>query len=108
MKLSTVLAGKHFSFRDVKDVLAKANENKSGDTLADAENVTSRAPACRQKVGGVMQKPVTVQQYPDHENDHSADDRPIQRRHPLIYIYFHSRGQQRIHFSPLLKNITVI
>ena len=34
MKLSTVLAGKHFSFRDVKDVLAKANENKSGDTLA--------------------------------------------------------------------------
>ena len=34
MKLSTVLAGKIFTFQSVKDVLAKANEQKSGDTLA--------------------------------------------------------------------------
>lgn len=34
MRLSTVLAGKTFSFRSVKEVLAKANEEKSGDVLA--------------------------------------------------------------------------
>ncbi len=34
MKLSTVLAGKTFQFRSVKDVLAKASESKSGDILA--------------------------------------------------------------------------
>lgn len=34
MKLSTTLAGKHFSFKSVKEVLAKANEQKSGDVLA--------------------------------------------------------------------------
>ena len=34
MNLSTVLAGKKFSFRSVKEVLAKANEEKSGDILA--------------------------------------------------------------------------
>ncbi len=34
MKLSTLLFGKTYSFRDVKDVLAKANEEKSGDRLA--------------------------------------------------------------------------
>jgi len=34
MKLKTMLLGKTYSFRDVKDVLAKANELKSGDQLA--------------------------------------------------------------------------
>lgn len=34
MKLSTILAGRTFSFPSVKDVLAKANEEKSGDRLA--------------------------------------------------------------------------
>ena len=34
LKRSTVLAGKHFEFRSVKEVLAKANEEKSGDKLA--------------------------------------------------------------------------
>ncbi|MDR1266189.1 MAG: ethanolamine ammonia-lyase subunit EutB [Propionibacteriaceae bacterium] len=34
MKLKTTLLGKVYSFRDVKDVLAKANEEKSGDQLA--------------------------------------------------------------------------
>ena len=34
MNLNTKLFGEFFSFRDVKEVLAKANEIKSGDTLA--------------------------------------------------------------------------
>jgi ethanolamine ammonia-lyase large subunit len=34
LKLKTNLLGKAYAFRDVKDVLAKANELKSGDTLA--------------------------------------------------------------------------
>lgn len=34
MKLKTNLFGQTYSFRDVKDVLAKANEEKSGDMLA--------------------------------------------------------------------------
>ena len=34
MKLKTTLFGQTYSFRDVKDVLAKANEEKSGDMLA--------------------------------------------------------------------------
>ena len=34
MKLSTVLAGQSFQFGSVKEVLAKANEEKSGDVLA--------------------------------------------------------------------------
>lgn len=34
MRLKTVLLGKTYQFKDVKDVLAKANEEKSGDVLA--------------------------------------------------------------------------
>ena len=34
MKLQTTLLGKTYQFRDLKEVLAKANEEKSGDTLA--------------------------------------------------------------------------
>lgn len=34
MKLDTTLFGKHYDFKSVKEVLAKANEQKSGDTLA--------------------------------------------------------------------------
>ncbi len=34
MKLKTILFGKTYSFRDVKEVLARANEEKSGDRLA--------------------------------------------------------------------------
>jgi len=34
MTLTTTLLGQHFSFKDVKGVLAKANEEKSGDRLA--------------------------------------------------------------------------
>lgn len=34
MKLQTTLLGKTYIFRDIKDVMAKANEQKSGDALA--------------------------------------------------------------------------
>ncbi len=34
MKLKTTLLGKTYTFRDIKDVLAKANEEKTGDKLA--------------------------------------------------------------------------
>ncbi len=47
MKLKTLLFGKTYAFRDVKDVLAKANEEKSGDKLAGiaAENAEERVAA---------------------------------------------------------------
>ena len=47
MKLKTLLFGKTYAFRDVKDVLAKANEEKSGDRLAGiaAENAEERVAA---------------------------------------------------------------
>ncbi len=47
MKLKTLLLGKTYGFRDVKDVLAKANEEKSGDRLAGvaAENAEERVAA---------------------------------------------------------------
>ena len=47
MKLKTLLFGKVYAFRDVKDVLAKANEEKSGDRLAGiaAETAEERVAA---------------------------------------------------------------
>ncbi len=47
MKLKTTLLGKSYAFRDVKDVLAKANEEKSGDQLAGiaAETAQERVAA---------------------------------------------------------------
>ena len=47
MVLKTTLLGKTYTFRDVKEVLAKANEEKSGDKLAGlaAENAQERVAA---------------------------------------------------------------
>ena len=47
MKLKTTLLGKTYEFRDLKQVLAKANEEKSGDKLAGlaAESVQERIAA---------------------------------------------------------------
>ena len=47
MILKTLLFGKAYAFRDVKDVLAKANEEKSGDKMAGiaAENAEERVAA---------------------------------------------------------------
>ena len=71
MKLTTVLAGKHFSFRDVKDVLAKANENKSGDTLAgiaatsDLERIAAKEVLSHLLVRDLRENPVVP--YEDDE-----------------------------------------
>ena len=47
MLLKTTLLGKTYAFRDLKDVLAKANEEKTGDKLAGlaAENARQRIAA---------------------------------------------------------------
>ena len=47
MILKTTLLGKTYTFRDLKQVLAKANEEKSGDKLAGlaAENAQERIAA---------------------------------------------------------------
>ena len=47
MILKTTLLGKTYQFKDLKEVLAKANEEKSGDTLAGlaAENARERVAA---------------------------------------------------------------
>lgn len=47
MKLATTLFGRRYQFRDVKEVMAKANEDKSGDMLAGiaAENTAERIAA---------------------------------------------------------------
>ena len=42
MKLQTTLLGKTYIFRDLKEVLAKANEEKSGDTLAGLSAADAR------------------------------------------------------------------
>jgi len=47
MKLKTTLLGKTYQFRSLKEVLAKANEEKTGDSLAGlgAENAQERIAA---------------------------------------------------------------
>ena len=71
MKLSTVLAGKTFQFRSVKEVLAKANEVKSGDTLAgiaagsDLERVAAKEVLSRLLVRDLRENPVVP--YEDDE-----------------------------------------
>ncbi|MBQ8768264.1 MAG: ethanolamine ammonia-lyase subunit EutB [Oscillospiraceae bacterium] len=71
MRLSTVLAGKNFSFRSVKEVLAKANEEKSGDILAgiaatsDLERVAAKQVLSHLLVRDLRENPVVP--YEDDE-----------------------------------------
>lgn len=71
MKLSTVLAGKHFQFQSVKDVLAKANEVKSGDALAgiaassDLERIAAKEVLSHFLVRDLRENPVVP--YEDDE-----------------------------------------
>ena len=64
MKLSTVLSGKHFAFRSLKEVLAKANELKSGDMLAgvaatsDLERVAAKLVLSQLLVRDLRENPV--------------------------------------------------
>ncbi|GLX67711.1 ethanolamine ammonia-lyase subunit EutB [Paenibacillus glycanilyticus] len=47
MKLTAAVRGRHYQFRDLKEVMAKANEEKSGDRLAglSAEDAAERVAA---------------------------------------------------------------
>ena len=71
MNLSTVLAGKRFSFRSVKEVLAKANEEKSGDILAgiaaesDLERIAAKEVLSHLLVKDLRENPVVP--YEDDE-----------------------------------------
>lgn len=71
MKLSTILAGKTFSFHSVKEVLAKANEEKSGDILAgisaesDLERVAAKEVLSHLFVKDLRENPVVP--YEDDE-----------------------------------------
>ena len=71
MRLSTVLAGKSFDFKSIKEVLAKSNEAKSGDQLAgiaatsDLERVAAKAVLSRLLVRDLRENPVVS--YEDDE-----------------------------------------
>ncbi len=64
MNLTTILAGKTFSFSSVKEVLAKANEQRSGDTLAgiaaesDLERIAAKAVLSNLLVSDLRENPV--------------------------------------------------
>ena len=57
MKLKTTLLGKTYVFRDLKQVLAKANEEKTGDKLAGlaAETAQERI-AVRSDIGAAARE----------------------------------------------------
>jgi len=64
MKLSATLRGKTYSFRDVKQVMAKANEEKSGDRLAGviadsaAERVAAKLVLSELLLSDLLENPV--------------------------------------------------
>ena len=64
MRLKTVILGKTYEFRDVKDVLAKANEQKSGDILAgvaaesDSERIAAKEVLSNLLVSDLRENPV--------------------------------------------------
>lgn len=71
MKLKTLLFGKTYAFRDIKDVLAKANEEKSGDRLAGVaaetaqERVAAKVVLSELTLGDLRENPVVP--YEDDE-----------------------------------------
>ena len=72
MKLKTTLFGNVYQFKDVKEVLAKANELRSGDVLAGVAAASSqeRENAGNQKgqyhhwYSGHLQRPLAAERYP--------------------------------------------
>ncbi|MBQ6380634.1 MAG: ethanolamine ammonia-lyase subunit EutB [Clostridia bacterium] len=64
MRLKTVILGKTYEFKDVKDVLAKANEQKSGDILAgvaaesDSERIAAKEVLSNLLVSDLRENPV--------------------------------------------------
>ncbi|MBE5807938.1 MAG: ethanolamine ammonia-lyase subunit EutB [Clostridiales bacterium] len=71
MKLRTTLAGRSFTFHSIKEVLAKANEEKSGDILAgiaaqsDLERIAAKEVLSRLLVEDLCENPVVP--YEDDE-----------------------------------------
>lgn len=71
MKLCTVLSGKAFSFKSIKEVLAKANERKSGDVLAgiaaasDIERIAAKEVLSQLLLENLRENPVVA--YEDDE-----------------------------------------
>jgi len=63
LKLKTVLLGKTYEFKDVKDVLAKANEEKTGDRLAGIaaetaqERIAAKVVLANATVGDIRNSP---------------------------------------------------
>jgi len=66
MKLSATLAGTNFTFRSVKEVLAKANEQKTGDRLAglgaetDLERIAAKLVLSRLHVQDLRENPAVA------------------------------------------------
>ena len=64
MILKTVLLGKTYAFRDIKDVLAKANEEKTGDKLAGLaaetaqERIAAKVVLSALSLGDLRENPV--------------------------------------------------
>ena len=64
MKLSATLRGERFRFTDLRDVLAKANEEKSGDQLAglaatsDRERVAAKMALADVTVENIVYNPL--------------------------------------------------
>lgn len=64
MPYTISLSGKSFTFKDVKEVLAKANEVKSGDTLAgiaaesDLERIAAKEVLANLTVRTIRENPV--------------------------------------------------
>ena len=88
MRLSTVLAGNNFTFKSIKEVLAKANEAKSGDQLAgiaatsDLERVAAKAVLSRLLVRDLRENPVVS--YEDDEVTRINQDSIVQEVYDSI------------------------
>jgi len=71
LRLKTVILGKTYQFRDVKDVLAKANEQKSGDILAgvaaesDSERIAAKEVLSNLLVSDLRENPVVPYEQDD-------------------------------------------
>jgi ethanolamine ammonia-lyase large subunit len=70
LKLKTTLFGKTYEFKDVKDVLAKANEEKTGDTLAGigAESAQERV-AAKTVLAGALVRDIRNSPVVPYEDD---------------------------------------
>lgn len=70
MKLNINLGGVHYHFKDLKDLLAKANEEKTGDTLAKigAETVQERV-AAKFLVGDLLLRDIRNEPLLDPDKD---------------------------------------